>query len=175
MKDYSLIVFFAGMVICFYALAVVRRCKKTFQTEIEVFESKIKSLEETLRQSDEMVEELNNLSDYVAARIEEANTKLVKTLTLLDEKIDSGSDVLQNLDEQLQIHQELLGKSREIVDKISESGHIVVKPMDRKTNNPKHAEAIKLAEEGLTVREIAKQLNMGQGEVKLLLGIQRQE
>ena len=173
-----------SIMICIYALMTIRRYKKSFQTELTVFETKMQQLETMLNNSDEMVNELNNLSDYVVVRVEEANTQLVNTLSTLDEKVKSGSELIEDLEVQLELHNDLLVQSAEICEQLPDGVGTEAKKgfesigVRRSSNgrisiNPKHAEALKLSEEGMGIREIARKLDIGQGEVQLLLGLKK--
>ncbi|NLY42490.1 MAG: hypothetical protein GX066_00620 [Clostridiaceae bacterium] len=138
-------------------------------------EDKIKHLEEMLEQADLMVNELNNVSDYVATRVERENNSLLKTMDELKEKMKEVEKLKAGLNDQVVQCGHLIEQYKETINNMNNKYAINVEEnlSKRIPLHPKYNEVMRLAEKGNSIKDIARELHIGQGEVKLLLGIKK--
>ncbi|MBZ4645891.1 MAG: hypothetical protein PWR27_18 [Petroclostridium sp.] len=159
-------------IVCFFIFIYLY--KRSVRAEMIIVQSKTKQLEKMLDNADQMIDELNRLADYVAVRIEEENTKLLRTITDLDEKVKSVFEVDGSLSNKIGEANSLIEHLNQLQEKL---GNISCNSTENGSttyiSNPKYIEILRMAENGISVREIAKKLNVGQGEVQLLLGIKK--
>lgn len=184
MKGMEWLAFSVGVMISVYGFIAMRKCKRTFSSGLTILDDKIKELDDLLQQSEAMVHELNNLSDYVADKVESENAKLLHTFSCIDEKTQTAAKKVEEIEVQVELHNELILKASELYTHLKAYDEIFLQSQSNtstdtakshtpKITNHKHIEAIKMAKQGIDVREIAKTLDVGQGEVKLLLGINK--
>jgi len=172
--------------------------KEAYDLELRMDEKKAELLE-ILTDAEEMIEELNKFSDYVITRVEEKNSemdlkfveaeKLLKTIkTEMDaisnfykkeagnsNSFEPNSMILDTelIDEynsaNINNNESFAASNKETEDdkSLSKSEEKVV------TLNSKHKEVLMLAKKGLNETEIAKKLNIGKGEIQLILGVNK--
>jgi len=140
-------------------------------------------LRELLADSSEMVDELNRFSDYIVTKVDEKYSEYMNLIKSVPEtkEVDARSEV--TYDEttaevaaslNIPIFSEVFNidiKKEEIP--FSEDVKPISSMTESKNNNinPRHSEVIRLFEEGMSDSEIAKALNMGKGEVQLIVGL----
>jgi DNA-binding NarL/FixJ family response regulator len=150
--------------------------------QIFSLEKKANQLEKTLESADQMVHELNNLSDYIVSHVEDSNIIYEKSLNNLNDKIRDGDKLAQRLrqlideckisEDQLMHIRTLLENNDESKSNFSDES----KPQQCELlsfSNSKYIEAANLSQQGLSIREIAHRLNMGQEEIRLVLGTRK--
>ena len=101
-----------------------------------------------------LVNELNNVSDYVANLIGTRTEELNETVKTIDEKLAECRRLFEQ-----QVEQE------NIVEFPSKSINSTA------THHSRKDEIEDLYNEGYSVSEIARELNVGKGEIELMLGI----
>jgi len=102
--------------------------------------------------SNDMVNELNNISDYVATMIASKTEELNNTVKTVDEKLE---------------------ECRMMFNRVEES-KVVEFPVKNISNNVMHSRKSEIEElynEGYSAEEIARELNVGRGEIELMLGM----
>lgn len=141
--------------------SVVNFNPKNKDKESEAFETDytIKKLEASINDADNAIEELSKLSENIFEEISLKYQELLYLYSLIDEK-----------------HKELnYGNEKTDVSVVNNTStpNLNVNNKDLmsvlNSSNPKHKEIRELNSRGLSVSEIAKKLNLGQGEVKLVL------
>ena len=126
--------------------------KKWMKVQIKILEGKKQELEELISSSTDMVNELNGVSDYVAELIGNRTEELNEAVKTVDERLEECRALFE------QTKQE----------------NIVEFPTKNISGNVTHSrkdEIEELYNEGRSVSEIAKELNVGKGEIELMLGI----
>lgn len=129
-------------------------------------------LQQAIEDAEQLLDELNNFSNYIVTRMEEKQQDVEDVVNLVDEKLDlfdqlkdvylevSASDaeltMVNNATEVSLNTDELFDQPVSAI-----KGKII--PFDEK----KRA-AIKLCQDGMDSTEIAKMLNMGKGEIELI-------
>ncbi|HOQ00952.1 MAG TPA: hypothetical protein PK604_09070 [Acetivibrio clariflavus] len=195
---YSSIIFIGIVLIIVSIVWIMYDKKEAYDLELRMDEKKAELLE-ILTDAEEMIEELNKFSDYVITRVEEKNSemdlkfveaeKLLKTIkTEMDaisnfykkeagnsNSFEPNSMILDTelIDEynsaNINNNESFAASNKETEDdkSLSKSEEKVV------TLNSKHKEVLMLAKKGLNETEIAKKLNIGKGEIQLILGVNK--
>ena len=117
--------------------------KKWMKVQIKILESKKEELNELINSSSDMVNELNNVSDYVANMIGIKTEALNETVKTVDEKLEECRKMFEQ-----NVTQE------KIVD-------FPAKNICSSVTHSRKDEIEKLYNEGYTVSEIARELNVG--------------
>ena len=125
--------------------------KKWMKLQIKILENKKTELDELINSSSDMVNELNNVSDYVAGIISSKTEELNDALKTVDEKLEECRNLFES-------------NEKENIVKFPERTQINIIPHNRKE------EIEALYDSGYSVCDIAKELNVGKGEVELMLG-----
>ncbi len=149
-----------GIMLLAYGFFVIFKYKQLFKKEHELLDTKMEQLETMLQQSDQMIEELNNLSDYVVNRVEQANNELVEILSSLDTKVENATNTISDLESHTD-------ETTNYSDENNDDASLL------SVTNPKYLEVMKLVQLGYNEREIARELGLGQTEVKLLVGLKK--
>ncbi len=126
--------------------------KKWMKVQIKILENKKQELEELIGSSTDMVNELNGVSDYVAELIGNRTEELNSAIKTVDERLAE----CRSLFEQTKQENIVEFPSRNISGSVTHS---------------RKDEIEELYNEGHSVSEIAKELNVGKGEIELMLGI----
>ena len=126
--------------------------KKWMKVQISILEKKKNELDELINSSSDMVNELNNISDYVAELIGNRTEELDGIVKVADEKITEYKDLFEQT------------KKEKIVE-------FPNKNISEMVTHSRKEEIEELYNEGYSVSEIAKELNVGKGEIELMLGI----
>lgn len=178
--------FFSGLVtigICLIIVSIVMVMldrKRDLDEKNEIVSLK-NELRELLEDSSDMVDELNRFSDYIVNKVDEKCSEFNKimsdsnvTIKPLNEEVSKAKSVQDNSEHVYKTVEEL-EKSEFLDDEIAFSDEIQPispKPEESTTSkNQKHDEVMKLFEAGMTDSDIAKALNMGKGEVQLIVGL----
>ncbi len=116
----------------------------------------IKLVKDAVKDADNAVEQLNLLTEDMLNEFDEKYQELIFLYQLIDdmknlESKDYNSDFYENNNDMKKDN----------------------KKYNNTINNPKLKEIIKLREEGKNISEISKSLNIGQGEVKLIMELNK--
>ncbi len=126
--------------------------KKWMKVQIKILENKKQELEELIGSSTDMVNELNGVSDYVAELIGNRTEELNSAIKTVDERLAECRSLFEQT------------KQENIVEFPSRNISVSV-------THSRKDEIEELYNEGRSVSEIAKELNVGKGEIELMLGI----
>ena len=126
--------------------------KKWMKVQIKILENKKQELEEMINSSGDMVNELNNISDYVA--------------TMVSAKTEEFNEVIKTVDEKLEECRMLFNQAD--VSKVVE---FPSKNISSNVTHSRKSEIENLYNEGYSVNDIARELKIGKGEIELMLGI----
>lgn len=117
----------------------------------------VEKLATSIGEADNAIEEINKLSRNVLDEINIKYQELLYLYSLIDEKERELSSTYKNIDVSIQNTTDSKpAKPRNVASVVN-------------ANNPKHKEILELKNNGLNISEIAKKLNLGQGEVTLVL------
>ncbi|MGI6778685.1 MAG: DUF6115 domain-containing protein [Acetivibrionales bacterium] len=112
--------------------------------------------------AEEMIEELNKFSEYIVTQIDMKNEELLKSLKNIEERLESLNEKSYNQNDRREPEQGISPKQSQTL----ESDKVI--PIDGRFRR-----VLALAQDGLSHTEIAKNLNMGKGEIQLILGINK--
>lgn len=115
----------------------------------------IKAIDNSVDEAYRTIEELNEISQSVFTEIENKYQELLFLFNLVDEKKK----------EVMQLYSDTAVKHTESTAKIS------TERKQLKITNPRHVEIMEMFSKGISIADISKQLSMGQGEVKLIVGL----
>jgi DNA-binding NarL/FixJ family response regulator len=146
-------------------------------------ERKKKEIEAILESADQMINELNNFSDYVIDSLKEQAQEVKNMLMELEDQMQfSKRELLLQKEEisELNEYQKLrpfINKNVLAYNKMKTShlgDYVKTKKLTRDiaSLSPKSKEILSLSADGLNETEIAKRLNIGRGEIQLILGMQ---
>jgi flagellar motor switch/type III secretory pathway protein FliN len=153
--------------------------KKKSDEMMESLDHKTTKIYEAIQDAEQIVLEMNNFSDYLLSRIDakvqEFEDKIPKEENIFFEEL-KGTDLKKSeVPLKDQINQiENIGKNIDVKlqgEKIDLKGLYGLEKEKPIPLNPKHKEIYLLKESGLEELEIAKVLELGIGEVRLILGL----
>jgi len=127
---------------------------KSAEDEKDIAE-KLDVLENSVADADELITELNDKSKNVMKEFENKYQELLFLYNLIDEKQKNIGDGFVS-----PIKPKTSGGVDIVIDDSSKAGSML---------NPKFANVLQMSRDGKSVEEIAKHLNMGKGEVGLIL------
>lgn len=184
--------FFTGLIMIGISLILISIImvmldrKRDSEEKREYIEIKSK-LEELLIDSSEMVDELNRFSDYMVTRVDKKCKEYMDLINYKQEKKvdDTVAQQVSKVSEAEATAAAVTIKPSEPVPDIREINSVDEAVIfteeleagnssgedNSKGSNHKHNEVIKLFEAGMSDAEIAKALNIGKGEVQLIIGL----
>jgi uncharacterized protein YoxC len=198
MSQFYMSIMFIGIVLIVVTFICILFDKKRCFDYSKGINEKKEEMYGIVEDAEKMLEELNRFSDYVVGLMESKSEELNNILTKIDEKIAQHKLRHENAAEYTNSKQEkvtnvisfdLVGISGPQFEGIGkEQKAESTKPDNQvaayvhnqhqtrmKENviplNGKYNEVLKLSEDGLNETEIAKKLNMGKGEIQLVLGM----
>jgi hypothetical protein len=237
--DFHISIMFVGILLMVISLVWIAFDKKKQLDDKEVLQEKKEMLVSVISDAELMIEELNNISDYLVSHIDKKRQEVVNTVKEADEKIKAAKDIEVKEITDKEIKSAAGKKIKEIIDKeiksaadkkiktiiiekikeaadkeieiikeekvsneidkvyFTESKELLIdgentifrnvlsedinKSLSNKIEskrkivsaNSKYKEVISLSQSGLNETQIAKKLNMGKGEIQLVLGINK--
>lgn len=197
---YVSIIFIGITLIIISSLAIILDKNKSSINERQINEKK-EELLGIISDAEQMVEELNKFSDYVIAQIESRNEELNTSLKNYEDRVKQINSEMVNISELKDYqNQRIAEKNSEKQPDNSEqmkqicTSDLVIDNIDIQSNNinnsqinysihkgrdkimplnSKHKEVLQLAVNGMDETEIAKRLNIGRGEIKLILDLNK--
>lgn len=167
--------------------------------EIQRIEKKKEEIEEILGSADQMLDELNRFSDYMVTHIEDKVREIESMIVKIDVKVDDSKSTLaqkavatqqggshgcyeKNNQNEGNVSKTIVPFSNKGIafnaNKIySYSSYSSATISENRVaekiinSNIKSKQIISLAEKGFSETEIAKKLNVGRGEIQLVLGM----
>jgi len=138
-------------VLLFITAMWMRSMKKWIRGQIKSIERNKNELAELIVSAENMLNELNGLSDYIVNQIEEKNMELYTVYNEADLKINEYKSVLEE------------AKNKNIVKFPNRSIPI--------GNTSRKNEIMEMLNNGMNVSEVSRLLKMGQGEIQLIMGM----
>lgn len=137
--------------------------KKPESTSYYEMDNNIKAINSSLDEAEKAVEELNKFAESVLSDIDDKHQELLFIYNLIDEKKNEVMRLYGNYD--VPKTAEVEQTARKKPSKASKDPKMSI--------NPRNNEIIGMFENGMSVSEISKALDIGQGEVKLILELSR--
>jgi DNA-binding NarL/FixJ family response regulator len=202
LNNFYVSIIFLGITLILISLVWIAYDKKKSDDYTKTLSEKKEELIEIISDADQMVEEMNKFSDYIATQMELKNEELCSNLKAVEDKLKQISvRVHESVDvKPIPVEKVVNGapigvymKTKSAVFEQSSDlnienqmfEHSNISPYNQnqrqqykiKDNviplNGRHKEVLNLYENGLNETEIAKRLNMGKGEVQLILGVNK--
>ncbi len=192
---------FIGIILILFVLAWIAFDKKNSLEYKEQFEEKKEELVNVINDAEQMLFELNKFSDYIVTQMDTKSEEVFSKIKGIEEKINDLKFIDNNLQNLTQVSRnEIAFKSSNLgikdenhspVKKIKSDlivenldiDSVEEKSVQSNINVPKndkvipmryrHKEVVTLAKNGLNDTEIARKLNMGKGEIQLILGVSK--
>ncbi|HHW47808.1 MAG TPA: hypothetical protein GXX14_04210 [Clostridiaceae bacterium] len=175
-------IIFTGIVLIIVALvSVLFDRKKSWDFDKRIDEKK-QELLELISDAEEMVNELNRISDYIVTQVNAKSDELRQSLRECESKLkeinsrvcfDANNDVTTEKETDIK---SIIIENKNSGDFSAEQTDNVLDDNNNEKGIPvkaKYREVLQLAEKGLTDTEIAKRLNIGKGEIQLILELNR--
>lgn len=192
---------FLGIILILLSMAWVIADKKKVFGAARDLDRKKQELVEIINDAEQMIEELNKFSDYIVTQMDLKNGELEANLKSAQENIKRLGEQAQSISmaekqPEIRRYEETAKEDKSIA--VSVAGtlsstaaeillhdasnplmHLNRQPVKKSEKvihiNNKYSEVVRLAAEGFSELEIAKSLNMGKGEVALILGVNRNQ
>lgn len=169
--------------------------RKWSTREIKKIENKKKELEEILLSADQMIVELNKFSDYMISDIEKKVGEVEGLISEIDNKIENRQAAVQehidsaektrggpldlknqedktNMKTIIPLINRAITVNHEKMQTYTRLGTMGSKSLNNLLNSKsKTSQIVSLSEKGFDEAEIARMLNIGRGEVQLILGM----
>ncbi len=160
------ILVFIGLILIVSSIFVDRKKFKDVDfKKISNFIDKQNDLIKSIDDVDDAIEQLNGISKHIFKEQEDKYEELLYLYKFIDEKKQELSELYDKI---------ILLKDTNTRNNINSNAFYSnntqnKKPKKALTHNEKHLEIINLYNQGKTISEIAKTLNIGKGEVSLIL------
>jgi DNA-binding NarL/FixJ family response regulator len=124
-------------------------------------------LQQVVEDAEQLLDELNNFSNYIVARMEEKQQEVESVIQAADqrlnlfEQIDDIQLEMPKQEKETPVLENMMMKEPDLPAVMSKKAKVI--PL-----NEKKRQVIKLYKDGLDSTEIAKLLNMGKGEIELI-------
>ncbi len=145
-----LIIIILGFSIIIFSILKINKYNNAIP--ISDIDSSIKQIKNTIDQADLAIDDLNLMSEEIFKRFDEKQ----KQLLFLYESIEKKKMNVNNID--IKVDEKVINK-----DMYKNKKNIVLHPMSNKV--------LELANQNMTISDIAQILNMGQGEVELIINL----
>lgn len=176
-------IIFIGIIVVIAALVSIMLDSKKSRDYNKDLDKKKKELLDIISDADEMIIELNKFSDYIVSQINVKSAELgeisdkygfeatTKSSGILmdesDEKVNEANDIEydKKYDKEFDNKENLIENTKVIkADNIK---------YNKYRDNAKYKQVFELSENGFEAADIAKKMNMGKGEVQLVLELNR--
>jgi len=149
-----------GIICILYALIVFSKSRPPVVNEDYLERSILSSIGDKTNEIDKTIDEFDKVSGEVLTQLDEKYNELLFLYSLIDDK---KTEVAKQRDAEPQI-----------AKKLSEFAELSqTSTVGKRFKNAKHDEVKKLIEQGISVADAAKELGIGQGEVKLILELEK--
>ncbi len=184
-----------SVLILIFSLIYLFVVRKWSKRELRRIENKKTEIETILESADEMIDELNRFSDYIILNIAEKTHEVEEMLQQLDDNIKERRQLLDTFtqsnagedktktEEADNVEEDVCNTVIPLLNKSAGSflkrANIYSKPTAKEirpaekiiNSNTKSRQIVLLAEKGFDETEIAKRLNVGRGEIQMILGM----
>ncbi|MCL2874106.1 MAG: hypothetical protein FWE29_04155 [Defluviitaleaceae bacterium] len=151
----GVILMIIGIVCMLYGIFIFTRSKPV-QEDDYLEKSILSSIGNKTEEIDKTIDEFDKVSGEVLTQLDEKYNELLFLYSLIDDKKSEMAGLSE--------------REPQITKKLSEFQELSQGTSDgKKFKNVKHDEVKRLIEQGISVADTAKTLNIGQGEVRLIL------
>jgi ATP/maltotriose-dependent transcriptional regulator MalT len=173
MNQFYISIVFLGIILIITALVWIALDKRKAHVDAKQIEEKKNELIRVIEDAEQMLLELNKFSDYIVTQINEKNDQLNDKLNEFEDRV-SRINIEQSKTQDLILDNSFFD-NREKGTEFQSNNYDKVKKKDEKVIpiNIRHKEILQLSSTGLSDTEIAKRLNMGKGEIQLILDMNK--
>lgn len=193
---------FLGILLVLFSLICIFLDKKKIFDFTKNYEEKKQQLIEIINDAEQMIDEMNKFSDYIVNRMDLKNDELNKNIQFAEEKLNALSNMarmIYNKTKETAIGENevecgltdmeaVSSEKPEVMNTVTISYPAAVNgstagfentfiPLRKREKvipiNNKYSEVSRLSQEGMQSLEIARRLNIGKGEVELILGLRK--
>lgn len=140
--------------------------KKSRDYRLETNERRYE-LQQVVDNAEQLLDELNNFSNYIVTRMEEKQQEVESVIQAADERLNLFEQI-----EDIQLEMPKREKETDVMESMAVMEQEPPATPAKKAKviplNEKKRQVIKLYKDGLDSTEIAKLLNMGKGEIELI-------
>jgi len=160
------------MIVSITIVWIVIERKNSRDYRLEIDESRYE-LQQTIDDAEQLIDELNNFSDYIVSRMEEKQQEIESIIKSVSEK----ADLIENIAVQASSTNQFQEKSEDEISEVSivtennqeePAETIQVRKGKIISFDAKKREVMNLYKKGVCSTEIARMLNMGKGEIELI-------
>ncbi|NSW89856.1 MAG: hypothetical protein HPY74_04080 [Firmicutes bacterium] len=165
MNPYYTAMLLIGILLVIFCTVLIIYDNKKLLSYIKLADEREQQLREIVSDAELMIEELNSFSDYIVNEVEKKNVEFKNNIQHLEAEINNLNHKTEELFEilnNINNNQSLLKDEEKDKTEIDSRQSFI-------SLNSKYSEVIRLSKEGMEETEIARKLNMGKGEVQLIL------
>lgn len=171
-----------ALILIVISLVLRKKSKNIEKINLEQFDDiyqKRERLIKTIDEADDAIDQLNSLSKDIFEEQEQKYQELLYLYQIIDDKKRELSEIWEKTDPVFDNHIQIEKTADEALDDIHDTENKDMEDVEQfalnsfSINNPKYSEIIDLYDRGNTVTDIAKQLDIGQGEVSLILKLKK--
>lgn len=165
---------FLGIVLVLFSLIWIIYDRKRSHNYEKRLDEKKEELIGVIDDAGNMIEEMNKFSDYIVNQMDLKSEEMWNNLRMAEKQIEALNRGIQSSIQSIQEIKPVSIRKAAGGEGINESSgtearnHEKVIPL-----NSKYRNVVNLAERGMNSTDIAKQLNMGKGEVQLILELNK--
>jgi DNA-binding NarL/FixJ family response regulator len=167
MNQFYVCIIFIGIMLILVSLGMIAYDrKKGYDNSTKLIDKK-EELETIISDADQMINEMNKFSDYIVTQMELKNEEMSTSLKMFEEKYNQLNTRNSQSNMESTVVQPMAVNANSVISQVNKIQHKInekVVPI-----NNKYKRVIQLSEKGISNTEIAKSLNMGKGEVQLIL------
>lgn len=198
---YVTLIFFGILLVLFSLLFIALDKKKVFNFT-KSFDEKKQQLTEILSDAEQMIEELNRFSDYIVNQMDLKNEELNKNLKAAEDKVRSLNEQVRSITSNACVQtavnpaadgspvqpavkvvqtarntrQDTEAEAQAAIQTQKPAEPAVYKKKDKVIPlHNKYSEVLRLSRQGMESIDIARGLNMGKGEVELIIGLRNEQ
>lgn len=193
MNGFYVSMIFLGIILVTISLLLIVVDKRKAFGFVKSFDDKKQELTEIINDAEQMIDELNRFSDYIVNQMDLKSEELNKNLKEAEDKVKvlgerimavTASSVSSDAAQTAAVNSAFAVNSVPVPvpDAVAAAygrtdrrpSETVVRKREKVIQiNNKYTEVLRLAQEGVESLDIAKRLNMGKGEVELIIGLKR--
>ena len=191
MTGFYVSVILFGVLVVFVALALIFSDRRKGINYSKAIDQKSKQLVDIIKDAEQMIEEMDKFSDYIIRRFESKNDEIKELLCSIDKKVEYLNAKQMEWDTEKEVVLKKTGTDEDYgyhyvgrKNFLEKQGVMFRNSVNNKKQNVKktekviemnsrHKEVLDMAETGFDETYIAKTLNIGKGEIGLILQMNR--
>ena len=187
MTGFYVSVILFGVLVVFVALALIFSDRRKGMNYSKAIDQKSKQLVDIIKDAEQMIEEMDKFSDYIIRRFESKNDEIKELLCTIDKKVEYLNAKQAEWETEKEVVLKKTGTDEDYgytyvgrKNFLEKQGVMFRNSVNNKKQNVKktekviemssrHKEVLDMAKTGFDENYIAKTLNIGKGEIGLIL------